>query len=433
MARTVRDAKLESRTARARLKARPEPYWRAVEQGAHLGYYKGPRGGTWVARYFLGKGYAKTRLGTADDTLDPDGAEVLGFAEAQAKAQAWFAAQARQAAGLEPVPTGPYTVADALRDYLAAYKAGLTKGKGRSPAATTAAINGLILPTLGEKQAARLTTDALNKWLAGLAANPARARNRKGAALRYRKVNPKDPEANRRRQATANRVLTVLKAALNHAWRVGKLPSDDAWRRVKPFHHVEQPVVRYLTEDECRRLANGCPADFRPMVLAALLTGCRYGELVALRVADFNPDSGTLAVRTSKSGKARHVFLTEEGQEFFKTAVAGRNGADLLLPRPDGSAWGKNHQQRPLAEACKRAKIAPAVSFHVLRHTHGSTLAMKGVPLPVIAKQLGHADTRMTERHYAHLAPSYVADTIRANFPKLGIVKPSRVVAINRK
>ena len=52
-------------------------------------------------------------------------------------------------------------------------------------------------------------------------------------------------------------------------------------------------------------------------------------------------------------------------------------------------------------------------------------LAMQGVPLPVIARQLGHADTRMIERHYAHLSLSYVADTVRADFPKLGIVEPS--------
>jgi len=53
----------------------------------------------------------------------------------------------------------------------------------------------------------------------------------------------------------------------------------------------------------------------------------------------------------------------------------------------------------------------------------GSTLAMRGVPLPVIAKQLGRADTRMTEKHYAHLSPNYIADTIRANFPKFGILE----------
>jgi integrase len=83
--------------------------------------------------------------------------------------------------------------------------------------------------------------------------------------------------------------------------------------------------------------------------------------------------------------------------------------------------------------ACERAKIKPAISFHVLRHTHGSTLAMRGVPMGVIAEQLGHADTRMTEKHYAHLAPSYVADTIRAHFPTLGIAGVDDVVAMKTK
>ena len=55
---------------------------------------------------------------------------------------------------------------------------------------------------------------------------------------------------------------------------------------------------------------------------------------------------------------------------------------------------------------------------------------MAGVPMGVIAKQLGHADTRITERHYAHLAPSYVADTIRASFPKLGLNGATSVSAI---
>jgi integrase len=225
-------------------------------------------------------------------------------------------------------------------------------------------------------------------------------------------------------------VLTVLKATLNHAWREGKVTSDEAWRRVAPFRDVDAPVVRYLTAAECIRLVNACPADFRPMVRSALLTGCRYGELAALRIADFNPDAGTLAVRASKSGKARHVVLTDEGRDFLAATVAGRTGADLIFARPDGKPWGKSHQQRRLALACKRAHIKPAISFHVLRHTHGSTLAMCGVPLPVIARQLGHADTRMTERHYAHLAPSYVADAIRAGFPTLGITERGKVATL---
>jgi hypothetical protein len=58
---------------------------------------------------------------------------------------------------------------------------------------------------------------------------------------------------------------------------------------------------------------------------------------------------------------------------------------------------------------------------------------MRGVPLAVIASQLGHADTRMVEKHYGHLAPSYVADTVRAAFGTLGIVEPSNIFPLVAK
>ena len=55
---------------------------------------------------------------------------------------------------------------------------------------------------------------------------------------------------------------------------------------------------------------------------------------------------------------------------------------------------------------------------------------MNGTPLMVVAKNLGHSDTRMVEKHYGHLAPSYVADAIRAGAPRFGIVAPSNVTPI---
>jgi hypothetical protein len=55
---------------------------------------------------------------------------------------------------------------------------------------------------------------------------------------------------------------------------------------------------------------------------------------------------------------------------------------------------------------------------------------MKGVPLPVIAAQLGHSDTRMVEKHYGHLAPNYVADTVRSAFGSLNIVDLGNVVPL---
>jgi integrase len=440
MARTVRDANLETRAARQRLKQTDtrsrEPYWRTIDPGAHLGYYKGARGGSWLARLYQGGRYLKTSLGTADDETDADGLAVLSFRQAQEKARAWFAEQARIAAGLEPVAAGPYTVGDAIDDYLVVYRAGGTKGKGRALKATEAVIDAHIRPALGALNVAALTTNRLRGWHHGLAAEPARARTAKGSDQRHRRLDGSDgdEDAKRRRQATANRVLTILKAVLNHAKRDKKAPSDDAWRDVKPYHDVDAPVVRYLSEAECTRLVNATVVDFRPMVRAALLTGCRYGELVAVRVSAFNPDAGTLAIRASKSGKPRHVVLTDEGRRFFEAATIGRSSGALIFTRLDGEPWGKNHQQRRLAGACKAAKISPAVSFHILRHTHGTILATKGVPMAVIGAQLGHAPgSPMTARHYAHVAPSYVADTIRAKFPDMGIVPPSGVRTLRPK
>jgi integrase len=83
-----------------------------------------------------------------------------------------------------------------------------------------------------------------------------------------------------------------------------------------------------------------------------------------------------------------------------------------------------------MAEACERAKIKPAVSIHILRHTWASLSVMSGVPLMVVARNLGHVDTRMVERHYGHLAPSYVADAIRAGAPKFGFRPDRKVVPL---
>lgn len=422
MARTARDTQLGTRNARQKLRQRREPYWRTIHEGLALGYRKGTRGGFWIARAYSreqGRRYQAIE-GVADDHADADGKTVLSFTQAQEAARQWSAKLARMDAG--DVAEGPYTVSQAIRDYVASYE---RKG-GKAKDKMQATIKAHIEPVLGGIDLARLRRNQVESWFHGLAEQGGRIRAKKGKVTKLREA-PKTDEEKRRRRATANRCLTVLKSALNHAHHARKVASDEAWGTVKPFRNVDTPVVRYLSEAEAKRLANACTKEFRPLVQAALLTGCRYGELVALQARDFNADAGTLAIRTSKSGKPRHVVLTDEGQRFFEHATAGKTGAALVFTRDAGGAWGKSHQQRPLTAACKDAKIKPAVRFHDLRHTHGSALAMKGVPLAVIATQLGHADTRMTERHYAHLSPSYVADTIRASFPDLGIVPKGNV------
>jgi integrase len=113
------------------------------------------------------------------------------------------------------------------------------------------------------------------------------------------------------------------------------------------------------------------------------------------------------------------------------TSGLGRD--DLILRHDDGSPWGPGHQFRRIADTCARAKINPPINFHLLRHTYASLAIGNGVPLMVVAKNLGHRDTKMVEKHYGHLAPSYVADEIRKGAPTFGIEPETDVVSIDER
>ena len=153
-------------------------------------------------------------------------------------------------------------------------------------------------------------------------------------------------------------------------------------------------------------------------------------ELARLEVQDFNPDSNTITVRKSKSGKARHVILTPEGANFFRLHCAGRRGHEPMLCRA-GKVWKTAEQARPMRDACAHAHITPRVNFHGLRHTWASLAAMNGVPLMVVAKNLGHVDTAMVEKHYGHLAPSFIAEAIRAGAPRFADTSDTTVVPLH--
>jgi integrase len=427
MARTVKDANLDSRTARSRLKARGKPYYRSLEPGLHLGYRRASSGsGRWVARHYIGdEKYEVEVIATADDFSDPDGVEILSFGQAQALARTRMVARAHASAG----KTGPLTVEEAIDSYI-----GFLETNRKSARFARYVADAFILPKLelGKTEVEALSTDKLRAWHSKLAKASARIRTRDGEKQRF-KDDADDPERDRRRKATANRILTVLKAALNRAWRDGKVTSDSAWRRVEPFESVDAARVRYLTIAEAQRLINASAADFRRLVRGALETGARYGELCVLTVADFNLDSGTVAVRQSKSGKPRHIILTDDGAIFFRSLTAGRPGSEFMFLKENGEAWLRSHQAEPMADANLNAKIDPPINFHGLRHTWASHAVMNGVPMLVVAKNLGHSDTRMVEKHYGHLAQTYVTDAIRAGAPRFGTVKDPKIVTIDRR
>jgi integrase len=421
MARVIREARIESRTARAKLRRGRQPHLRTITVGrAALGYVRKPGApaGRWILRRLVEGDYRVMPLGVADDAAEADGDHVLSFEQAEAKARAMLDRPAAAA--------GRLTVRAALERYID-YK----RDQGQSVSDLISRSDAHIIPVLGNKVVSELTAEQLRRWLATLAAMPAMVRPKRGGKQSYR-PEPASEEEIRQRRASANRVLNYLKAALNHAYDEKHVTTNEAWgRRLKRFREVEVARVRYLTVAEATRLINACDPEFRPLVIAALQTGCRYGELIKLEVSDFNADAGTVGIRKSKSGKARHVVLTDEGVAFFRLATAGRAGDELLFRRhANGRPWRKSDQAKPMRAACAQAAIIPRIGIHQLRHTWASHAVMNGVPLMVVARNLGHTDTRMVERHYGHLAPSFITDAIRAGAPRFGLAPDPKVVPI---
>jgi integrase len=343
MARILRSGKLDTRSARAKLPAKKSGYWVPIARGFALGYRRGPKGGSWLARLIESERRHEITLGPADDVLDADGQRILDYAQAQAKARDWLATL--DAKG----NVGPYTVNRCLDDYIADYKRRGGKALDRLEITSDA----FIRPKLGSHEVAALTASLVRQWHAEIAAAPARLRTRPIAKQQnVRNLDVEDHDAVRARRASANRIFGVLKAALNLAFREGQAVSDEAWRRVKPFREASAPKIRYLTHAEAQRLVNASNLGFGPLVQCALLTGCRYGEIISFQAADFDRDAGTVSVHTSKAGRPRHVVLSEDGVALFERHVAGKTGTALVFTRGDGSRWGPGSIHRPASTYC---------------------------------------------------------------------------------
>jgi integrase len=262
-----------------------------------------------------------------------------------------------------------------------------------------------IEPTLGERRVAGLTTAELERWLA---AQPCSF----GARRLGRPLALADREVRRRAQYTANRRFNLLRAILNSAYRKDpdRIPSPEAWRRVRTFQRVEQPRTRMLDTPQCQRLLAVLPPALGVLARAALHTGCRLGELQTLRVEDISGDR--VRVRHSKSGRARCVPLSTSGTAFFAHLTADRPNAALVFEPVSGIAVS-----RGMRAACKASAIEPPATFHDLRRTYGSILLNSGAPAHVVQELLGHADLRTTRRAYAHLTAETLRREVEAHLP----------------
>lgn len=417
---------LINRTVRAKLTPQHDPYWHLIAEGQHLGYRKtGEARGKWIARYYVQQGekraYKFETLGAADDTVAANNTHVLSFSQAVEHAQKWF--RARNLAAASGVHIGPYTVKDAAADWL-----DKRHGSDASKRNAEGNLKHHILPMLGHIEVAKLTRNQVQNWLTQLAEKPpikVQQREMSQKTLppsRQSKVvyDPNDPETKRKRRDTANRVFNDLSALLSYAYKNQHAVSKAVWETVDKFEKVDVAKNEYLTLDEANRFIKVCSPDFRDLVQAALITGCRYGELSTLKVSAYDVTSKAIFLIQGKTGKLKHVYLTPDEAAFFDERIVGKHSDDLMFKRSDGKPWAKSNQQPRMMDVLKAAGINRHVRFHDLRHTFATLLAMNGTSIQLIANQLGHSGTRIAEKHYAHFSPSYVAATVRANKPSFG-------------
>lgn len=452
------DKRLDTRAARRRLPISKREVWRHLTRTRHIGYRRNKSAGTWYARVFSNGRYKVHRVGIADDLVRADGIAILSYDQAIEYALSWFEAASVAEFG--------YTVRRAVEDYHA-YLTSERKPSARNaegllkshvPREVTSE-SGDKIP-LADIEVTKLTPLVIREWRAGFL----------------------DSGLTR---ATANNHLAVLKAALSKAYQdlPQKVPSDHAWRRVKPLRNAINPRVGYYTVEQAAQLMAACEPDFAFLVEGALLTGCRHGELRRLDVSDFHMDAVRpwIHVRTAKNGRGRKVFLDDQGARLFTRLTHQRDpiepmfistvvtGALIGVAKREGrpcvprieaikerlqdapwrsvdldpemlwyltgitglrreELWTEQWRRWRVSSQIRRMRAAgdslgfSIKNFHALRHTYASLLIQAGVPLKFVADQLGHSSVRMVEQHYGHLAPSVVAEAIREHMPRYDAV-----------
>jgi integrase len=307
---------------------------------------------------------------------------------------------------------GDLTMREVVDGYMAAY-AGRDSARAQRLAFWVGAI--------GEVRLRDLDADLIADHLEQLAAQPVRkyvGRDADGRRL-YR-------EHHVRSGSTVNRYRTTLSAVLT--WARHKRLTPRGWHN--PAHDIRAERetagrTRFLSTEECDRLLKIARISAWPklhlLILMAITTGARRGELLGLRYADLHlPDDkdapGTATLPRTKNGDARVLVLTPAVVAEIKRHGAGVPAA-LLFP-------GKFRPQQPYAieEAWRRAlKLAriEGVRFHDLRHTCASYLAQSGASLLEVADVLGHRSLAMTKR-YAHLTVNSKAKLVQSVLGRIG-------------
>jgi integrase len=209
--------------------------------------------------------------------------------------------------------------------------------------------------------------------------------------------------ANRTSAANATRHFIIICAIFNKAIAWGDFYGRNPCTGVKKGRQAANRL-RYLTVGEIKLLLRCAPPRLYPVLVCALLTGMRRGEILNLRWEHLDLDKRIIYILESKSGKPREIQMASQLREEFLNMGPMDNGVVFDLP--------VIMLRRFYAKALKDASIAN-FRFHDLRHTFASHYIMKTHDLPALQNILGHSTPAMTMR-YAHLSQGHLASNMAA-------------------
>ncbi|MBU4216671.1 tyrosine-type recombinase/integrase [Candidatus Parcubacteria bacterium] len=217
---------------------------------------------------------------------------------------------------------------------------------------------------------------------------------------------------------TVNNHLTILNTCLTHAVEWDELETPPRIKRLS----VPQQKFDFMTFEESEMLINQADGYLQEMILFALHTGMRYGELRAISWQHINWDNKLLAVKgafyrdilgSTKSNKERHIPLSPR---LYSVLAKRKKTRGFIFADSNGDYLKENLARQALKRLIAKTELnrdnGRKIGWHALRHTFASQLAMRGAPLSAIQQLLGHSDIQTTMK-YAHLSPSTLRSTIK--------------------
>jgi integrase len=269
-----------------------------------------------------------------------------------------------------------------------------------------------IVPLLGDLRLDQVTYAVVEDFKIALSKRRINIDKTYATLKRITQVDAKSPRMLSAK--SINNCLAVLRRMLVVARKRGLIASVPDVEMLKTV----RPEFDFLDYEEAERLVKAAEDEWATMILVALRTGMRHGELIALRWQDVDLVAGRITVRqncvggvigTPKSGKPREIPLGDEVKAALKAHRHLRG--PLVFCELDGRMLKVSETRHPIWRACKRAGLRQ-ITWHVLRHTFASHLVMRGATMSAVQELLGHASIVMTMR-YAHLGPQVVRETVR--------------------